>query len=70
MGNAFGTVAFTWATVILLGGYPSVLKSDFRYATAIFFLEATRYVYMQSLLVLQCLADKNLDRWNSISIIH
>uniref|UniRef100_A0A0D3GUD3 BLE2 protein n=1 Tax=Oryza barthii TaxID=65489 RepID=A0A0D3GUD3_9ORYZ len=42
MGNAFGTVAFTWAIVVLLGGYPSVLKSDFRYATAIFFLEATR----------------------------
>ncbi|EEC82589.1 hypothetical protein OsI_27143 [Oryza sativa Indica Group] len=43
-GNALGTLAFTWATVVLLGGYPSVLRSqdDFWYATAIFFLEAAR----------------------------
>uniref|UniRef100_A0A0E0ANN0 BLE2 protein n=1 Tax=Oryza glumipatula TaxID=40148 RepID=A0A0E0ANN0_9ORYZ len=26
-GNALGTLAFTWATVILLGGYPTVLDS-------------------------------------------
>uniref|UniRef100_A0A0E0I4Y2 Uncharacterized protein n=1 Tax=Oryza nivara TaxID=4536 RepID=A0A0E0I4Y2_ORYNI len=25
MGNALGTLAFTWATVVLLGGYPTVL---------------------------------------------
>ena len=67
VGNAFGTLAFTWATVVLLGGYPSDLKRDFVSAAAIFFLEATRYVYMQRPLVLACLADKNLDRWNSIS---
>uniref|UniRef100_A0A0D3G6X8 BLE2 protein n=1 Tax=Oryza barthii TaxID=65489 RepID=A0A0D3G6X8_9ORYZ len=41
-GNALGTLAFTWGTVVLLGGYPSNLKDDFGYATAIFFLEATR----------------------------
>ena len=43
-GNALGTLAFTWATVVLLGGYPTVLRSqdDFWYATAIFFLEAAR----------------------------
>ncbi len=52
VGNAFGTLAFTWATVVLLGGYPTVLKRDFGIATAIIFLEATRYVYMQRLLVL------------------
>uniref|UniRef100_A0A0D3GUD2 BLE2 protein n=1 Tax=Oryza barthii TaxID=65489 RepID=A0A0D3GUD2_9ORYZ len=42
VGNAFGTLAFTWATVVLLGGYPTVLKHDFGIATAIIFLEATR----------------------------
>jgi hypothetical protein len=46
VGNAFGTLAFTWATVVLLGGYPTVLGShdDFWYATAIVFLEAVRYI--------------------------
>uniref|UniRef100_A0A0D9X2A6 Saposin B-type domain-containing protein n=1 Tax=Leersia perrieri TaxID=77586 RepID=A0A0D9X2A6_9ORYZ len=43
-GNALGTLAFTWATVVLLGGYPTVLRSqdDFIYATTIIFLEAAR----------------------------
>uniref|UniRef100_A0A0E0LP62 Uncharacterized protein n=1 Tax=Oryza punctata TaxID=4537 RepID=A0A0E0LP62_ORYPU len=41
-GNALGTLAFTWATVVLLGGYPAELGShdDFWFATAIVFLEA------------------------------
>ncbi|EEC66715.1 hypothetical protein OsI_33049 [Oryza sativa Indica Group] len=26
-GNALGTLAFTWATVVFLGGYPAVLDS-------------------------------------------
>ncbi|XP_044964604.1 uncharacterized protein LOC123424990 [Hordeum vulgare subsp. vulgare] len=44
LGNALGTLAFTWATVVLLGGYPTVLgpDDDFVFATAIVFLEATR----------------------------
>ncbi|WVZ66870.1 hypothetical protein U9M48_016033 [Paspalum notatum var. saurae] len=44
VGNALGTLAFTWATVALLGGYPTALRisDDFWYATAIFFLEAAR----------------------------
>ncbi|KAK8461990.1 hypothetical protein SEVIR_1G124650v4 [Setaria viridis] len=43
-GNALGTLAFTWATVVLLGGYPTVLRptDDFWFATAIVFLEAAR----------------------------
>uniref|UniRef100_A0A0D9X2A2 Uncharacterized protein n=1 Tax=Leersia perrieri TaxID=77586 RepID=A0A0D9X2A2_9ORYZ len=43
-GNALGTLAFTWATVVLLGGYPTVLRSqdDFIYATIIIFMEAAR----------------------------
>nr|BAJ91107.1 predicted protein [Hordeum vulgare subsp. vulgare] len=46
VGNALGTLAFTWATVVLLGGYASKLSSDegFPSATAIFFIEAARYV--------------------------
>ncbi|KAM3371466.1 hypothetical protein ACQJBY_018722 [Aegilops geniculata] len=45
VGNALGTLAFTWATVVLLGGYSKDLKFkyDFWYATVIVFLEATRY---------------------------
>jgi hypothetical protein len=40
-GNALGTLAFTWATVVLLGGYPtSVNFEDFVFATTLFFLEA------------------------------
>ncbi|KAL6841884.1 hypothetical protein ACP4OV_028396 [Aristida adscensionis] len=43
VGNALGTLAFTWATVVLLGGYPTgLLPEDFWFATVIVFLEATR----------------------------
>uniref|UniRef100_A0A0D9X2A1 BLE2 protein n=1 Tax=Leersia perrieri TaxID=77586 RepID=A0A0D9X2A1_9ORYZ len=43
-GNALGTLAFTWATVIVLGGYPTMLHSEdeFGYATTIIFIEAAR----------------------------
>ncbi|CAO2208697.1 unnamed protein product [Urochloa humidicola] len=42
-GNAFGTLAFLWATVVLLGGYCKDLKPvDFWCATAIIFIEAFR----------------------------
>ncbi|XP_044964608.1 uncharacterized protein LOC123424996 [Hordeum vulgare subsp. vulgare] len=44
LGNALGTLAFTWATVVLLGGYPTVLRpaKDFWCAATIVFLEALR----------------------------
>ncbi|WVZ66868.1 hypothetical protein U9M48_016031 [Paspalum notatum var. saurae] len=45
VGNALGTLAFTWATVVLLGGYPTALRvknHDFWFAITIFFLEAVR----------------------------
>ena len=50
LGNAFGTLAFTWATVVLLGGYPTVLRTDnnFWFATAIVFLEAARCVVINT----------------------
>ncbi|CAO1948357.1 unnamed protein product [Urochloa humidicola] len=42
-GNAFGTLAFLWATVVLLGGYCTFLKpADFWIATAMIFIEAFR----------------------------
>ncbi|CAL5005247.1 unnamed protein product [Urochloa decumbens] len=42
-GNAFGALAFLWATVVLLGGFCSVLKPvDFWFATVIIFIEAFR----------------------------
>ena len=44
LGNALGTLAFTWATVVLLGGFSTKLRhgNDFWFATTIFFLEAFR----------------------------
>ncbi|VAH43084.1 unnamed protein product [Triticum turgidum subsp. durum] len=44
LGDALGTLAFTWATVVLLGGYANSndLGSDFGVLTAIVFLEALR----------------------------
>jgi hypothetical protein len=49
-GNALGTLAFTWATVVLLGGYPTMLSptDDFWFATTIIFLEAARYMLTPS----------------------
>uniref|UniRef100_A0A453AVT0 Uncharacterized protein n=1 Tax=Aegilops tauschii subsp. strangulata TaxID=200361 RepID=A0A453AVT0_AEGTS len=48
LGNALGTLAFMWATVVLLGGYASELSpdDDFAFATTIVLLEAVRYVCM------------------------
>ncbi|KAL6614910.1 hypothetical protein ACP70R_037180 [Stipagrostis hirtigluma subsp. patula] len=40
-GNAFGALAFLWATVVLLGGFCSSLKrQDFWFSTIMIFLEA------------------------------
>jgi hypothetical protein len=42
-GNAFGALAFVWATAVLLGGFCSDLQPpDFRFATVIIFIEAFR----------------------------
>ncbi|OEL30629.1 hypothetical protein BAE44_0008352, partial [Dichanthelium oligosanthes] len=41
-GNGLGTLAFTWATVVILGGFSTNLGPDFWYATTIVFLEAFR----------------------------
>ena len=40
-----GTLAFVWATVVLLGGFSTALiRIDFWFTTAILFIEATKYV--------------------------
>ena len=44
VGNALGTLAFTWATVVLLGGYPTAFSpEEFGRLTFLVFLEAVRY---------------------------
>ena len=44
-GNAVGTLAFIWATVVLLGGFSSLLSTtDFWFCTVMIFMEASRYV--------------------------
>lgn len=44
-GNAVGTLAFLWATVILLGGFSSLLsRTDFWIATVMIFVEGSRCV--------------------------
>ena len=44
-GNAFGALAFLWATGVLLGGFCSDLEPlDFWSAMVIIFIEAFRYV--------------------------
>lgn len=46
-GNAIGTLAFLWATVVLLGGFCSQLSHmDFWIATIMIFVEGARCVYM------------------------
>jgi hypothetical protein len=42
MGNALGTLAFIWGTVVVLGGFSVYLGKDFWVATAIVFLEGFR----------------------------
>jgi hypothetical protein len=42
-GNGIGTVAFTWATVVALGGFSTLLnQDDFLSCTFLVFLEAAR----------------------------
>ncbi|GJM93896.1 hypothetical protein PR202_ga10489 [Eleusine coracana subsp. coracana] len=48
VGNCLGTLAFTWATVVVLGGFSTNLGVDFWYATAIVFLEAFRVFSRES----------------------
>ncbi|KAF7111650.1 hypothetical protein CFC21_111632 [Triticum aestivum] len=42
VGNALGTLAFIWGTVVVLGGFAAYLGTDFWVATVIVFLEGFR----------------------------
>uniref|UniRef100_A0A0E0LP67 BLE2 protein n=1 Tax=Oryza punctata TaxID=4537 RepID=A0A0E0LP67_ORYPU len=75
-GNALGTLAFTWATVVLLGGYPTVLRTedDFYYATAIIFIEAARMFSRNNRLDYQLFfrtrgAFRPFARWNELILV-
>lgn len=75
LGNALGTLAFTWATVVLLGGYPTVLRQDcdFWFATTIVFLEAARMFSRNNKLDYQLFfytrgAFKPLG-WNGLTVV-
>ncbi|CAL5010024.1 unnamed protein product [Urochloa decumbens] len=57
-GNAVGTLASLWATVVLLGGFCSLLSpKDFWFATVMIFMEGTRscVVFLRS--------DAMVNRW-------
>nr|CAB3479967.1 unnamed protein product [Digitaria exilis] len=44
-GNAVGTLAFLWATVVLLGGFSTLLsRMDFWFAMVMIFVEGSRCV--------------------------
>ncbi|CAO2199967.1 unnamed protein product [Urochloa humidicola] len=54
-GNAIGTLAFLWATVILLGGFSSFLnRTDFWFATVMIFMEGCR-VFIRN--------DASVNQW-------
>ncbi|KAL6857044.1 hypothetical protein ACP4OV_018426 [Aristida adscensionis] len=51
-GNAAGTLASLWATVVLLGGYCTLLNSmDFWFSTVMIFIEASRVFIRNDALV-------------------
>jgi hypothetical protein len=45
--NGLGTLATIWATVVLLGGFSTLVKEqDFWYVTIIAFVQSIGYVYI------------------------
>lgn len=49
--NGFGALALAWATVVLLGGYATLIKpKDFWLVTILIFLEATWYGSIHNIL--------------------
>uniref|UniRef100_I1QCR0 BLE2 protein n=1 Tax=Oryza glaberrima TaxID=4538 RepID=I1QCR0_ORYGL len=74
LGNALGAMAFTWATIVLLGGYPDNLDSTYFWlATAIVFLEAIRMFTNDNRLDYQLFfgtrGDFSLLGWNGLLIV-
>jgi len=71
-GNAFGALAFVWATAVLLGGFCSDLKpQDFWFATVIIFIEAFRIFSRNYKLDNQSLfGTTRALRWINVSFAH
>ncbi|CAL4996680.1 unnamed protein product [Urochloa decumbens] len=70
-GNAVGTLASLWATVVLLGGFCSLLSpKDFWFATVMIFMEGTRYLSISVAVALQILSYhvtwELLEHWDDL----
>ncbi|CAO2199940.1 unnamed protein product [Urochloa humidicola] len=68
-GNAFGTLAFLWGTVVLLGGFCSLLsRVDFWFATVMIFMEGSRVFIRNDASVNQWLfGSTRAFRWENFS---
>ncbi|KAG2581488.1 hypothetical protein PVAP13_6KG036900 [Panicum virgatum] len=68
-GNAVGTLAFIWATVVLLGGFSSLLsRTDFWFSTIMIFMEASRVFIRNDASVNQWLfGSTRAFRWENLS---
>ncbi|KAG2581527.1 hypothetical protein PVAP13_6KG171800 [Panicum virgatum] len=68
-GNAVGTLAFLWATVVLLGGFSSLLsRMDFWFATVMIFVEGSRVFIRNDASVNQWLfGSTSAFRWENLS---
>lgn len=68
--NAVGTLASLWATVVLLGGFCSLLSpKDFWFSTVMIFVQATRVFIRNDALVSQWLfGSTRAFRWENFSL--
>nr|CAB3482126.1 unnamed protein product [Digitaria exilis] len=68
-GNAVGTLAFLWATVVLLGGFSSLLsRMDFWFAMVMIFVEGSRVFIRNDASVNQWLfGSTSAFRWENLS---
>ncbi|CAL5008586.1 unnamed protein product [Urochloa decumbens] len=71
-GNAIGTLAFLWATVVLLGGFSSFLtRTDFWFATVMIFMEGSRVFIRNDASINQWLfGSTSAFRWENFSFPH
>ncbi|RLN05355.1 hypothetical protein C2845_PM13G02910 [Panicum miliaceum] len=69
-GNAVGTVAFIWATVVLLGGFCSLLnRMDFWFSEIMIFVEGSRVFIRNDASVNQWLfGSTSAFRWDNLSL--
>jgi hypothetical protein len=55
MMNSLGMLATIWATVVLLGGFSTLIKEDFWYVTVIAFVQSFGYAHFYDFLSLSYL---------------